>query len=112
MANKEEFKAFVKDNPKLVKYVNSGEMTWQKFYDMFDLYGKDNSVWDKYLVGGVSSVAAVDALSWIKNIDVDAFQNGINSLQRVVGLLQDFSIKDDKPKEEYKPRPLYKHFED
>ena len=100
---KEEFKAFVKSNPKLVKYVNSGEMTWQKFYDMFDLYGPDNSVWDKYLT---SSVATADALSWIKNIDIDAFQNGINSLQRVVGLLQDFSIKDDKPKDEYKPRPL------
>ena len=84
-------------------------MTWQKFYDMFDLYGPDNSVWDKYLT---NSVATADALSWIKNIDIDAFQNGINSLQRVVGLLQDFSIKDDKPKDEYKPRPLYKHFED
>lgn len=46
---KEQFKEFVKKNPILIKYVDSNEMTWQKFYEMYDLYGDDNSVWDKYL---------------------------------------------------------------
>lgn len=110
MANKNEFKAFVKDNPKLIKYVNNGEMTWQKFYEMYDLYGSDNSVWDKYLK--VSTNTTIDALSWIKNIDMDMIQSSINSMQRVVGLLQDFTKKDTNTQEEYKPRPLYKHFED
>ena len=39
-------------------------------------------------------------------------QEGINSVQRVVGVLQDFGGKEDTIKPKYKPRPLYKHFED
>ena len=42
---KEEFKEFVKKNPKLITYVNNNEMTWQKFYEMYDLYGESNEVW-------------------------------------------------------------------
>ena len=49
MDKKEEFKEFVKKNPRLLTFVKKGEMTWQKFYEMFDLYGENNSVWDDYL---------------------------------------------------------------
>ena len=24
-------------------------MTWQKFYEIYDLYGKDNAIWNDYL---------------------------------------------------------------
>ena len=44
MANKEEFKNFVRKNPTLVNYVNNNEMTWQKFYEMYDMYGESNDV--------------------------------------------------------------------
>ena len=40
------------------------------------------------------------------------FQNSINSVQRVLGMLGDITNKDGKPNETYKPRPIYKHFED
>ena len=46
---KEEFKKFVSSHPELTNYVNKNEMTWQKFYDMFSLYGKDSEVWNNYL---------------------------------------------------------------
>ena len=52
---KEQFKSFVRKNPILVKYVDSNEMTWQKFYEMYDLYGEENSVWDKYLNNNIAS---------------------------------------------------------
>ena len=52
--SKEEFKAFVKDKPNLAQYVNSGQMTWQKFYEMYSLYGKDSDVWDNYKSDRVS----------------------------------------------------------
>ena len=42
MSKLEEFKNFVKDNPKLINYVKNNEMTWQKFYEMYDIYGKEN----------------------------------------------------------------------
>ena len=48
MASKEEFKDFIRVNPSFASYVNSGEMSWQKFYEMYDLYGPDNDVWDRY----------------------------------------------------------------
>ena len=52
-------------------------------------------------------------MSLVKNIDLDSIQSGVNSFQRVLGLLGELTSKDQSaPKTEYKPRPLYKHFED
>lgn len=111
------FKEFVKKNPKLISYVKKGEMTWQKFYEMYDLYGEENEIWNEYIIA--SNLAATsqtssltDIFSWLKNIDLNKMQESINSVQRVVGVLQDFGTKEEVPKTEYKPRPLYKHFED
>lgn len=122
MDKKEEFKVFVKENPRLLKYVKSGEMTWQKFYEIYDMYGKDDNVWNDYLKVGVTSAAATaasafsfgDVMNWVKGINLDSVQNGIGNLQRVIGMVQDLTNKDssDTKKEEYKPRPLYKHFDD
>ena len=118
---KEQFKQFVKDNPKLVTYVNSKEKTWQEFYELYDLYGDDNNVWSKYLNNEEKKQEVVkensnfsDLLAFLKTINLDSLQEGINSVQRVLGVFQDFSNKDTKveEKKEYKPRPLYKHFED
>ena len=38
MGKVEEFKNFVRDNPILISYIKSGEMTWQKFYELYDIY--------------------------------------------------------------------------
>lgn len=121
MADKESFKKFVVKHPELVSVVNSGEMTWQKFYEMYDLYGEENSAWDNYFKKNTEAAAATaatsfginDLVSWLKGINLDTLQSGVNSLQRVVGLISDLGDKNDKPhEEEYKPRPIYKHFED
>ena len=42
-----DFKSFVRERPSLANYVNKNEMTWQKFYEMYELYGANNSIWDK-----------------------------------------------------------------
>ena len=107
---KDEFKEFVRSNPSLISYVKSGKKTWQDFYEIYSLYGSDSSVWKEYL--DIGSAASVDLFSWLKSIDVDGIQNGISSIQRVLGVFQDLANKEDNDKEEYKPRPLYKHFED
>ena len=61
-----------------------------------------------------STLGINDVLNWFKTVDVDTIQSGINNVQRVLGVLQDFTTKekDEPQKEEYRPRPLYKHFED
>lgn len=123
MSKKELFKEFVKNNPHLLKYVKNNEMSWQKFYEMYDLYGEDDKVWSEYSKTEVrqetnqkeTKAGVADVLTWLKMIDLDSLQDGVGSLQRVLGVFQDLSgskSSTDSTKEEYKPRPLYRHFED
>lgn len=124
MTKKDEFKEFVRKNPKLISYVKKGDMNWQKFYEIYDLYGEEESAWSSYLIKeeelrNVTTTATTgigfnEIINFIKNIDLDSVQEGVNSVQRVLGVIQDLNVKDDSKskKEEYKPRPLYKHFED
>ena len=122
MDKKEEFKVFVKQHPNLLKYIKNGEMTWQKFYEMYDMYGQEDDVWREYLSVGIATTATAtssafsfnEMINWLKNINFDSVQTGIGNLQRVIGMVQDLTNKDTKEvkKEEYKPRPLYKHFDD
>ena len=127
MTKKDAFKSFVRKNPNLIKYVRTGEMDWQKFYELYDLYVEDETAWSLYLkkektesqasINQETNKTAEGLLgmaSLLKGIDLNTVQNGVSSLQRVVGLLQELGTK--SPKEEvkpaYKPRPIYKHFED
>ena len=120
--SKEAFKEFVKKNPKLIKYVRNNEMTWQKFYEIYDIYGEEDSAWKDYLqekrientaTTAATTVGVADFVNWLKTVNLDGLQEGIGSVQRVLGMFQDFAKKDDnQPKQEYKPRPIYKHFED
>ena len=129
---KEEFKSFVQKNPKLISYVKNNEMTWQKFYEMYDLYGEDENVWKDYIEKkeivettekvekatktGIAGLTLSEVVNWFKNVDLDGIQESIGSVQRVLGVVQDLSKKDNNTstpqKQSYKPRPLYKHFED
>lgn len=119
--NLDNFKSFVKDNPSLIKYVKNKSMSWQSFYELYDLYGKDDKIWDEYLnnkeikeeKSSSSNKSFSDLLNMAKNIDVDKVQNGISSLQKAIGLFSDLVVKKDTPTtSSYTPRPLYKTFED
>ena len=117
---KEEFKEFVKKNPKLITYVKNNEMTWQKFYEMYDLYGKDETIWKDYIdikkdkvsekkmetkgKSGVAGLTLSEVVNWFKNVDLDGLQEGIGNVQRVLGVMQDFTKKDKTEKQTYKPR--------
>lgn len=106
------FKEFVKKNPILVKYVRENKMTWQKFYELYDLYGEEGTVWDTYLKQ-VKTEKNMDLVNFIKTLDLDAFQESINSVRRVIGVLQDLNNNESKAEnKKYEPRPIYKHFED
>lgn len=112
------FKDFVRKNPVLLKYIKSNDMTWQKFYEIYDMYGEEENAWKDYLtpvekaaVAATTGFALPDMISWLKNINLDSLQEGIQSLQRVVGVIGDVSTKKTPSDPEYKPRPLYKHFD-
>ena len=111
VSKKDEFKEFVRKNPRLITFVRNGDMTWQKFYEIYDIYGSDNKVWDKYKTSEDKKTSISDIISFFKGVDLDSVQEGVQSIQRVVEMLGELSLTNEV-KPEYKPRPLYKHFDD
>lgn len=107
---------FVKQRPELIKYVNSGEMTWQKFYEQWSLYGEDEKVWNKYITKEENTNEGFNIGTFtdmIKKVDMNQVQKGVNSLQKVIELLQGLSFKDTNANaSSYTPRQLFKKFED
>lgn len=123
MSNKEEFKLFVKSHPELIKYVKNGEMTWQKFYETYSLYGKENNVWNKYFNNNEEikeninekkeNVSITDVIDMVKKVDLNSVQKNITNISKALGIVQSLITKDEvNTTESYTPRPLYKKFED
>ena len=113
MDNINEFKSFVKKHPNLNSYVTDGQMTWQKFYEMYDMYGEDSEVWQSYKTKERNTTSITDIVNMAKNVDVDKLQDGIGSLQKAITLFSDlFLSKDTEAKSTYKPRAIYKRFDD
>ena len=123
MAKIDNFKLFVKNNPNLITYVKNNTMSWQKFYELYDLYGEDNSVWNEYLnkdttvnttkTESKKSNKFSDILDMAKNLDTNKLQDGISSVQKAIGLIGDILVKDKKPDSStYNPRPIYRMFDD
>ena len=113
MDNLDNFKQFVKKNPTFANYVKDGNMTWQKFYELYDMYGEESTVWDEYKQEKKKSTTLNDIVNMAKNIDMDKFQDGINSLSKAVGLFSDlFTNKSGNTTSTYKPRAVYRRFDD
>ena len=123
MAKIDNFKLFVKNNPNLITYVKNNTMSWQKFYELDDLYGEDNNVWNEYLnkdttvnttkTESKKSNKFSDILDMAKNLDTNKLQDGISSVQKAIGLIGDILVKDKKPDAStYNPRPIYRRFDD
>lgn len=118
--SKETFKAFVKQHPELAQYVRNQQMTWQKFYELYDLYGEEDQVWSSYTgttsnqeVATKSSFAMNELLSMVRNLDLETVQRGVNGLQKAIGLLQEIGPgKQEDTTSNYQERPLYKYYED
>ena len=66
--SKDTFKTFAKSHPELAKNVMSGKTSWQKLYELYDIYGENSNVWDTYFSKPIEV-----AQSSIK----DMFNNGV-----------------------------------
>lgn len=117
--SKETFKLFARNHPELASHVLKEEVTWQRLYELYEIYGEDSKVWDGYIVRSLPSQIEQgqntfkDLVGVIKNIDLGSVQKGVNNLQKTIGLLQDIGIGGtNRKKDTYEPRPLYKYFED
>ena len=111
----ENFKNFVKIRPNIASHVTNGETSWQNLYELYELYGENSSVWNKYLSVS-NTITLKDMINSFKNIDVTEVQNSISSLQKGIKYIEelvkskenDSSIKESS----YEARPIYKYFDD
>ena len=112
MNNMDQFKAFVRLHPNFASYIRNGTMTWQKFYELYDMYGEDSSIWDDYKeVSKKNSPTISDIINLAKNIDINKFQDGVNSLSKAVSLFSDLFVNKESG-DNYKPRAVYRRFDD
>ena len=117
MANKEEFKRFIANKPNLASYVANGTMTWQKFYEMYDLYGENSEVWDKYLErkNDNNNLNFNKIGDIIKNVDIGTIKEHISTAQKALDFVQELTSKsstENIASTITSPRPINKFFED
>ncbi len=111
MAKLDEFKLFVAQKPELSSYVKNGQMTWQKFYELYDLYGTDERVWRDYT--NVSDNSLNKIKDMIKNVDMESIKEHINTAQKALDIVQELTGKSGSTTASIAtPRPINKFFED
>ena len=112
--NLDSFKSFVKQNPTFASFIKDGSMTWQKFYELYDMYGEDSNIWDDFKVVSEkkNSPTISDIVNMTKNIDINKLQDGVNSLSKAVGLFSELFTGNSSSSDTYKPRAVYRRFED
>ena len=116
---KEEFKTFVRKRPELIKHVNSGNTSWQKLYETWNLYGEKEEIWNNYSNAineekedKKEEFNMSNITDMIKKIDMNQVQKGVAGLQKMIELIQGFTTKEEVNTNKYEPRQLFKKFED
>lgn len=110
---KEAFKEFARSHPELINYLKSNkDMNWQKLYEIYDIYGEDESIWKTYLANtNDSNISDI-----FKNIDTKKVQEHIGTAQKALNLIQELTTKGGETLASVKgpsiPRPITKFFGD
>jgi hypothetical protein len=100
MSKKDDFKNFVSKHPNLVTIVKNKTHTWQDLYEVYDLYGEDESLWDKYLnnqnvnssSSGLKDASNIGELTKLfKNINIDNVQRYIDTAQKAISVIQELT---------------------
>ncbi|MBE6155517.1 MAG: hypothetical protein E7164_02025 [Firmicutes bacterium] len=114
MDKKESFKSFVANKPYLASYVESGKMSWQNFYELYDLYGESSSVWDSYNRKENNASAKNTLNDLFKSVDINSIKEHINTAQKALDFVQELTGKSvsNSSSSVVSPRPLNKFFED
>lgn len=108
----ESFKKFVRNNPYLVNYVKNDKMTWQKFYEIYDLYGEDDNIWNDFKNTNNSNIGNTfkEIVNLVKGIDLNSLQKALTSLDKAIEAFKGFNHSENS--EIYEERPKNKFFED
>ena len=105
--SKETFKAFVRLKPELSKQVINNKTSWQKLYEIYELYGEDSNIWNNYINSNQITNSLSEIINNLKNIDINKLQSGIENIQNTISLIQGFSINNNNAGEQrYKYRRM------
>ena len=107
--SKETFKEFVRTKPYLADYVLKENITWQQLYEIYDLYGESNEIWNKYKPNAPKE-------NFLSKLDTDALTKHIESAQKALTIIGELTNKtSDNIENNIKPsieRPINKLFKD
>jgi len=115
MDKKENFKEFLRKNPKLINYIKKKDSSIQKLYEIYDVYGENDDVWKEYLSENNFNLNNISDI--VKNIDVDSIKNHISTAQKALDVVQELTGKASSKigsalKKPLAPKPLNKFFGD
>ena len=105
-----EYKEFIKDKEFLIDKVNNKETTWQNLYEIYDLYGKDASIFsNKEEVKAETNTdnnenenRVSSLLKAFEGMDVNKINENLEGVRKILAVLGEFTKKDDiKPKRTY-----------
>lgn len=85
--SKETFKEFIRNKPELIDYVTTGEMDWQKFYELYDIYGEDNSIWNKY------TKKPNDLPKILEKFNPETLQKHLENAKKALDIFSEFATK-------------------
>ena len=106
--SKESFKSFARKYPELATTVLEGKVSWQQLYELYEIYGEEDSIWSNYITSKPQTNSFKDIFDTLKKIDINTFQEGINGVQKALNVIQGLGLTSNK----YEPKPLYKRFDE
>lgn len=95
---KEKFKEFIKNKPYLADYIKTREMTWQDFYELYDLYGDKKEIWDKY----PPKKEKTKITDYFQNINLDNIEEHLTEAEKVLSIISELTNKEPPKQEEIK----------
>jgi hypothetical protein len=111
MEKLEEFKEFIKDKEFLIEKVKNKEYTWQGLYEIYDLYGKDASVFNNVAEESNKSESisgdgrVTNLLKAFEGVDVNKINENLEGVRKILAVLGEFSKKDDVKEKRTYQRP-------
>ncbi len=94
MSKLDNFKKFVSIHPEFVDYVKNNNTSWQSLFELYDMYGENSNIWNKYLKKEEFDIKGL--LNTLKNINLDSLEENITSIQKAVSLVEELTKPEEK----------------
>ena len=113
MSKKDDFKKFISNNPEFVDYVKNNKVSWQTLYELYDIYGEDKSIWNKYTKNTITDTINIKGLlNTLKNINIDSLEENINSIQKAVSIVEELTKPGNEEEVKAKKEKIDKIYEE